>query len=156
MTAGQHVDSADMQDAIPSLVISGNISNDSSQPDGVQQSAEPGIGAVTVLLENGSCANPTSQVPISSTADVRGNFSFVSLHSGTYCISIRAGEQPMEAFCSQAHGQHQSMEVNRLPFNPARNYRSVLAGNIDRNNRQGWSPLTPPSVREGDMTMVLA
>lgn len=92
VTAGQHLDSADMQDAIPNLVISGNVWNDSAQPDGTQQSVEADLAGVTVLLQAGSCANPTSLVPISSTTDTQGNFSFVNLYGGTYCVSIRAGE----------------------------------------------------------------
>lgn len=92
VTPGQHFDGADMQDAIPNLVISGTVWNDSSNPDGTQQSAEPSLSGVNILLEIGSCANPTSLVPISSTSDSQGRFSFGSLYGGTYCVSIRAGE----------------------------------------------------------------
>jgi len=92
VTTGQRFDGADMQDAIPNLVISGKVWNDTSQPDGVQQSAEPNLSGVTVLLDLGPCANPLSLVPVAIVTDAQGNFSFGSLYGGTYCVSIRAGE----------------------------------------------------------------
>lgn len=92
VTPGQHFDDADMQDAIPNLVISGAVWNDSLQPDGTQQASEPNLPGVTVLLQLGPCASPISLVPVSSTADSLGRFSFGSLYGGTYCVSIRAGE----------------------------------------------------------------
>lgn len=95
VSAGQHLDSADMQDAIPNLVISGSVWNDSSQPDGVQQSAEPNLAGVTVLLQIGPCASlpsPNSPVPIAATTDAQGRFSFVSLYGGTYCVSVPTGD----------------------------------------------------------------
>ncbi|MCK6583297.1 MAG: hypothetical protein L6Q49_09390 [Anaerolineales bacterium] len=92
VTPGQHFDGADMQDAIPNLVISGAVWNDSLQPDGTQQASEPNLPGVTVLLQLGPCASPISLVPVSSTVDSLGRFSFGSLYGGTYCVSIRAGE----------------------------------------------------------------
>ena len=92
VTTGQHLDSADMQDAIPNLVISGKVWNDSSQPNGIQQPGEANLPGVTVLLDLGPCDNPISLVPVSVITDAQGNFSFDSLYGGTYCVSIRAGE----------------------------------------------------------------
>lgn len=92
VTTGQVFSAADMQDAVPNAVISGNVWNDSGQPDGIQQLGEPNLAGVTVLLQMGSCASPTSIVPISSTTDSQGRFTFGSLNGGIYCISIRANE----------------------------------------------------------------
>lgn len=94
VTPGQHFDGADMQDAIPNLVISGSIWNDSSQPDGIQQTNEPNLSGVTVLLQIGPCASlpsPNSPVPIAVTTDSQGKFSFGSLYGGTYCVSVPTG-----------------------------------------------------------------
>jgi len=92
VTAGQRFDGADMQDAIPNLIISGKVWNDSSQPDGVQQAGETNLSGVTVLLDLGPCAGPISLVPVSVITDAQGNFSFGRLYGGTYCVSIRASE----------------------------------------------------------------
>ena len=92
VTTGQRFDGADMQDAVPNLVISGKVWNDTSKPDGVQQSAEPNLSGVTILLDLGPCANPVSLVPVSTITDAQGNFSFGSLYGGTYCVRVRAGE----------------------------------------------------------------
>lgn len=92
VTPGQRFDGADMQDAIPNLVISGTVWNDTFQPDGTQQAGEPSIPGVTVLLQIGPCASPISLVPISSTTDSQGRFSFGNLYGGTYCVRIGAGE----------------------------------------------------------------
>ena len=92
VAAGQRFDGADMQDAIPNLVVSGKVWDDSPQPDGAQQAAEPNLSGVTVLLDLGPCASPISLAPVSIIADAQGNFSFGSLYGGTYCISVRAGE----------------------------------------------------------------
>jgi len=92
VTSGQRFDGADMQDAIPNLVISGKVWNDTSQPDGSQQSTEPNLSGVTVFLDLGPCSNPISLVPVSTITDALGNFSFGSLYGGTYCVRIRAGD----------------------------------------------------------------
>ena len=92
VTTGQRFDGADIQDAIPNLVISGKVWNDTSQPDGAQQSTEPNLSGVTVLLDLGPCTNPISLVPVSTITDSQGGFSFGSLYGGTYCVRVRAGE----------------------------------------------------------------
>lgn len=96
ITPGQHFDGADMQDAIPNLVISGAVWNDSLQPDGTQQASEPDLPGVTVLLQLGPCASlpsPNSPVPIAVTTDAQGKFSFGSLYGGTYCVSVPTGDR---------------------------------------------------------------
>lgn len=96
VTLGQYFDGADMQDAIPNLVISGTVWNDSLQPDGIQQASEPNLSGLTVLLQLGPCASlpsPNSPVPIAVTTDAQGKFSFGSLYGGTYCVSVPTGDR---------------------------------------------------------------
>lgn len=95
VTKGQAFTTADMQDAIPNAVVSGNVWNDSPQPDGIQQVGEPNLAGVTVLLQLGPCASlpsPNSPVPIAVTTDAQGKFSFGSLYGSTYCVSVPTGD----------------------------------------------------------------
>jgi hypothetical protein len=116
VTIGQVFSAADMQDAVPNAVISGNVWNDTGQPDGVQQLGEPNLAGVTVLLQLGPCASlPSlnSPVPIAATTDAQGKFSFGSLYGGTYCVSVPTGYGNNAAILASgawtmpAYGSHQ-------------------------------------------------
>jgi len=91
VTLGQTLPNWNLRAAIPNAVVSGMVWSD-MQPDGIWQSIEPKISGLTVLLQMGPCANPTSLVPVSANTDANGLFSFNSLYGGTYCVSIRSNE----------------------------------------------------------------
>lgn len=52
--------------------------------DGIAQSAEPGVGAVTVTLTERCVGEPLAQ----TTTNTTGVFAFTDLEPGTYCVTV--------------------------------------------------------------------
>ena len=75
---------------VPSEGCIANASGDSFQANGLLENAEPGIPGVTVNLGEGEC--PATGVA-SVITDEDGDFVFLDLAAGTYCVSVDEGDE---------------------------------------------------------------